>query len=443
MGTLALPRPPTPQPPARAEGGLSPALLAALDQGCVSGFGFLAAMLAARLVGIDEFGRFALVLIFVAFAQGIHNALVTAPMMTLAGRRRRALAAYDGAVLAGAAIVAVLMAGSVAMLLGGLFAIRGEPIPVGIVAAASALTIAQNLQFTLRRMLFARGRGGAALVMDIARGGAFPLAVGGLWLIGAHLDAVALLWTLALTALGTTLPLAWPVWTGRGTGLRLSAVTRRHWAFARWLFPIVFVTFGQEQLAWILVSLVIGDEAIGGLRAAQYLVGLVLVLLAATENTLPTDAGRAYAESGTAGLTGYLLRATFALGTLVGALLLAVAVPAETWLRLVFGEPYAAYAGSVRILALGVFIVLLRDMAAHFFRAMQETRVIFRAAVAGCAASLAVLYPLLMHGVTGAALAIVVGHAASMVYLIVAAVRFHRRARAAPAGPAGATVPPC
>lgn len=402
---------------------LSPALLSAVDQGVVSGFGFLAAMLAARLVGIGEFGRFALVLIIVAFAQGLHNALVTAPMMTLAGSRQRASAVYDGSVLTGAVILSVLMAGAVALILAALFTIRGDAIPFGLVAAASALTTAQNVQFTLRRMLFARRRGGLALVMDLMRSGAFPLCIIVLWLLDVSIGAVTLLWCLAATALATTLPFAWPVLASRGARPRLGAVARRHWRLARWLLPVIFVTFGQEQVVWILVGIMIGDEAVGGLRAAQYLVGLVLVLLAATENIVPTAAGRFFAEGGVDALRRYLLRVTVRLGALVATLLLVVAAPAEAWLRLVFGAPYAAYATSVQVLALGVLIVLIRDMTAHFFRATQHTSVIFQSSVVGLVASLTILYPLLQHGVTGAAIVIVAGHAASLAYLLIAAGR--------------------
>lgn len=401
-----------------------PALLSIVDQGFVSGFGFVAGVLAARLVGIEEFGRFVLALIAAALAQGLHNALVTAPMMTLAGPRQRAAATYDASLLAGAFLLSLPLALGVALMLGVVFVARGEAVPLDALAAAAALTIAQNMQLTLRRMLFARGGGASALAMDVIRACAFPLAVGAAWLAGRPIGADTLLWVLAATALAAALPFAWPIWRSNLRRLRLGAVARRHWRIARWLFPIVFVTFGQEQLVWIIVGAAIGDDALGGLRAAQYLVGLVLVLLAATENLVPTRAGRAYLETGVGGLRRYLLQVTASLGALVAVLLLAVAVPAETWLRLLFGEPFAAYASSARILALGVAFIFVRDMAAHFFRATQRTGVIFRAFVASFIVSLALLGPLLDHdGVAGAAIVVVIGHAASMAYLLAASAR--------------------
>lgn len=400
-----------------------PALLSLLDQGAVSGFGFLAGIAAARLIGMEAFGRFALVLIVAGFAQGLHNALVTAPLMTLAGTVRNP-ARYVAAVGAGALVLAAVLALGVAGALALYFAARGEAVPVDLITAAGTLTLAQNLQLTARRLLFAYAGGGKALAMDLARAASFPLCVAGLWAIDVPLNAARLVELLALTAFLTTLPVLLGRVAERVTGTRrrhLAATTRRHWQMARWLLPVVFVTFGQEQLVWILAGGTLGDEALGGLRAAQYLVGIVLLMLAATENVVPTGAGRAYETGGEPALRAYLLGVTRRLGVPVGFLLAVVAVPADLWLRLVFGAPYAPYAPCLRWLALGVVFIFLRDMVAQIFRARRRTDVIFRAFAVSFAVSLALIQPLLTrYGATGAAAVVVLAHGASLVALLAA-----------------------
>ncbi|WP_156295689.1 lipopolysaccharide biosynthesis protein [Methylobacterium aquaticum] len=399
-----------------------PALLSLLDQGAVSGFGFLAGIAAARLIDMEGFGRFALVLIVAGFAQGLHNALVTAPLMTMAGSVRDP-ARYKAAVGVGALALAAGLGLGVAGVLALYFSARGEAVPVGLVTAAGALTLAQNLQLTARRLLFAYEGGATALAMDLARAMAAPLAVAVLWALGIPLDAARLVAILALTAFLTTLPLL----LGRGPRpgrRRLAVAARRHWQMARWLLPVVLVTFGQEQLVWILAGGVLGDEALGGLRAAQYLVGLVLLMLAATENVVPTGAGRAYETGGEPALRAYLLAVTRRLGVPVGFLLAVVAVPAELWLRLVFGAPYAPYAPCLRWLALGVVFIFLRDMVAQIFRARRRTDVIFRAFAVSLAVSLALIQPLLArYGAVGAAAVVALAHGASLAALLAALAR--------------------
>jgi O-antigen/teichoic acid export membrane protein len=409
-----------------------PALASLLDQAMVSGFGFLSGIATARLVGIEEFGLFVLILIVTAFAQGLHNALVTAPMMTLAARGRRSAPTYDATILAAAVLAALLAAAGVALALVAIFALRHQAVAVGVVAAGAGLTLAQNLQLTVRRTLFARGRGLVAVAMDTARAVAFPLALALAWWSGLVLDAALATALLAGTALVTAAPLAWGIWRAPRRSLRLRPVLRRHWGIGRWMFPLVFVTFGQEQMAWILAGIMLGDEAIGGLRAAQYLVGFVIILLTATENILPTAAAQAREAGGDRGLRAYLARATLVLGPLVGLLLLAIALPAGTWLTLVFGPAFADYAVSVRILALAVACIFLRDMATQYFRATQDTGPVFRAFVVSLVVSLAIMVPLIAWGgITGAALVITIGHAVSATHLILILRR--RSARTPPA----------
>ena len=405
------------------------ALVALADQGVVSGFGFVSGIAAARLLGIAEFGHFAMILIVLGFAQALHNALITAPMMTLVGARSGVSAAYGATILAGAFLLclpgAVFVVG--ALLIAGM---SGETL-----LAACALMLAQNLQFTLRRLLFAKGRGVQALIMDSARAASFPLVALLIWLEHDALGGNGFVWLLAATAFATCLPFVVafgrPILRRPGC-IQAGTVTRRHIPLARWLLPIVFVTFVQEQLIWLMAGSTLGLEELGGLRAAQYLVGTVLLLLAATENVLPVAAARAHAEGGEAALRSYLLRTGVKLGVPIVAILAFLAVPGEMWLRLIFGAEYAAYATCLRILSVSVVIVLARDLTANYFRAKQNTRVLFESLCMSMVVSLAVVVPLMrVGGVSGAAAAVGAGHLASLIYLVIAAWRPSRSARPA------------
>ncbi len=401
------------------------ALISLADQGVVSGFGFVSGIAAARLLGIVEFGHFALILIVISFAQGLHNALITAPMMTLAGARGSISRLYGANILIAAFLLSVPGAVFVIFAL----ALSGQMSPAALTAAC-ALMLAQNLQFTLRRLLFARGKGLRALAMDFARAASFPLAAGLIWLQHGAVGVNGYVGMLALTSLLTSLPFM--LWVGRpllrdSASLQLGALSRRHTPIARWLLPIVFVTFAQEQLVWMVAGSSLGLDALGGLRAAQYLVGTVLILLSATENVLPVRAARAHAEGGEAALRRYLLSAGIRLGAPIVAILALLAGPAELWLTLIFGSEFAAYAGCLRILSVGVLVILVRDLAAHYFRAKQITRVIFESLGVSMVVSLAVVVPLMKYaGVTGAAAAVTAGHIASLVYLA-AAMRWQSR----------------
>ncbi|KQT47657.1 polysaccharide biosynthesis protein [Methylobacterium sp. Leaf456] len=401
------------------------ALISLADQGVVSGFGFVSGIAAARLLGIVEFGHFALILIVISFAQGLHNALITAPMMTLAGSRGSVSRIYGANILIAAFLLSVPGAVFVIFAL----TLSGQMSPAALIAAC-ALMLAQNIQFTLRRLLFARGKGLRALAMDCARAAGFPVAAGLIWLQHGTVGVNGFVGMLALTSLVTSLPFM--IWVGRpllrdSASVQLGALSRRHTPIARWLLPIVFVTFAQEQLVWMVAGTSLGLDALGGLRAAQYLVGTVLILLSATENVLPVRAARAHTEGGEEALRRYVVSAGIRLGAPIVAILALLAGPAELWLTLIFGSEFAAYAGCLRILSVGVLVILVRDLAAHYFRAKQNTRVIFESLGVSMVVSLAVVVPLMQHaGVTGAAAAVTVGHIASLIYLV-AAMRWQSR----------------
>lgn len=401
------------------------ALVSLADQGLVSGFGFISGIAAARLLGIVEFGHFAMILIVISFAQGLHNALITAPMMTLAGARGSISRVYGANILIAAFLLSVPGAVFVVFAL----MLSGQMAPAALTAAC-ALMFTQNLQFTLRRLLFARGKGVRALFMDLARAASFPLAAGFIWLQHGAVGVNGYVGMLALTSLVTSLPFIIAV--GRPllrapSSVQLGAVSRRHTPIARWLLPIVFVTFAQEQVVWMVAGSTLGLDALGGLRAAQYLVGTVLILLSATENVLPVRAARAHSDGGEEALRSYLVSAGIRLGAPIVAILALLAGPAELWLTLIFGSEFAAYAGCLRILSVGVLVILVRDLAAHYFRAKHNTRVIFESLGVSMVVSLAVVVPLMNHaGVTGAAAAVTAGHIASLIYLA-AAMRWQSR----------------
>ncbi|MBD8907776.1 polysaccharide biosynthesis C-terminal domain-containing protein [Methylorubrum zatmanii] len=397
------------------------ALVSLADQGVVSGFGFASGIVAARLLGIAEFGHFAMILIVLAFAQALHNALITAPMMTLVGARSGVSQAYAASILVGA----VLLSGPgavfvvIALMICGM---SGETL-----VAACALMLAQNLQFTLRRLRFAQGRGVQALLMDFARAASFPLVAGAIWLNGATIDGNGFVWLLAATSFATCLPLIVSVGRpilSRPGSVQIGTVLRRHVPLGRWLLPVVFVTFVQEQLVWLVAGATLGLEALGGLRAAQYLVGTVLLLLSATENVLPVVAARAYAEGGETALRAYLARTGMKLGLPIAAILAVLSIPGETWLTLIFGPDYAIYANCLRVLSLSVMVVLVRDLTTNYFRAKQNTRVVFESLCLSMVVSVALAAPLMAYaGVSGAAAAVGAGHLASLVYLAWAARR--------------------
>ena len=127
---------------------------------------------------------------------------------------------------------------------------------------------------------------------------------------------------------------------------------------------MVIVSMGQEQVVPLIMGATLGDEAVGGLRAGQYLLGITHFLMMAMENFIPRQASEHFTAGGHKALRNYLMRQTVLIGSATLALILALAIPAEFWMGRVFGADEAASMGLVtRVVADGRVVEEAYDTA--------------------------------------------------------------------------------
>ena len=354
--------------------------------------------------------------------------LVIAPVMTLAGARHGRSPAFFASALGTTLVLSVPLALGLMGLLAGLEAAEGKTIWVGFIASAGAWGIAQNLLFTARRLLFALGRGRDGLAMDAARGLALALVAALVWFLGWTIHVDVLVWILAATAAVPALLAMRPLLGTRRRRIRVVALLTRCWPLGRWMLPTVALTFGQEQVVWLLVGGMLGDAAVGGLRGSQYVVSLAYPFLAALENVAPVQASLAYQAGGIRRLRAYTVRLLLTFMPLACGFPLLATLSAEFWLRFFFGPTFQSYVGCLRVFALVVLFVFVRDVLGYFFRASHRTRLTFQAFALSAAVTMAAMVPLIQQsGALGAAIAIATGQGVSMVYLIVCVFRGWRR----------------
>ena len=398
-----------------------------LDQAILSGFGFATGVATGRLVGIAEFGKFAIVLVFVTLALVIHEAIFATPMMTLAGHRQRS-GSYFLAVIVSGGIGAAVLGVLCGVLFAAYYILRGQPPSPGLAAATGLFVAVQCIQLTLRRSLFAVHKGRLAAVLDLGRYVLFVVLVGALLAAGSRIDAELVVWSLALS--GAAAAVASLSVTGisraRLRARLLLAATREHWRIARWLVAVALVGFGQDQLLWILAGPVLGDASIGGLRATLYLFGPNLVLMGAMDNILPVRAAAALSAQGFLGLKNYLVRSAIPFGAANGAFILAAVLPGAMWLALLFGPAYVDFVPVLVIMGVATAFTVIRDYLFQYFRAIRNTHTIFHSYFAGFVVSIVLIYPLVKWlKVEGLAIDAAVSQFTSMAYLLVVAARHY------------------
>lgn len=406
---------------------------AVANQFVVSGATFLVGIAAARILGLEQFGRFAIVLILAGLAQGLHNSAVVVPMLTLAGKRARRSDNYYKALMLWSGVLSIAAGLAVGLVMAVAFQLRDGHTSPTFLLATVAYTATQNFHFTFRRQLFAQRHARGAVALDVGR---YLLLLAILLAANAAGNALSveeLLWALAGSAVLSLIPFARRLSAGRAARRLLAVVFARHRLFAVWLVPMTLLTFASEQAIALGLGVVLSDDAVGGLRAGQYLLGVTHFIVMAMENFMPGGASRALAAGGVPALRRYLLRRLVLFGVPTGALILVLAIFAESSLRIVFGEAYVPFAPILRVYALSYVAIFVRDVWTHYFRAVERTDMIFRAYVLSVVAAALLFYPIVVRwGALGAAIVILASHLVSTLYIIIASHRHGSSASPAP-----------
>ncbi len=367
------------------------------DQVVVSGVNFLTGILLARYLGVEEFGRFTLLWMAVLVVTSVQHAMINSPMMSIGPKQTEADApSYYGAIF----FQQVVFSAGVFLLLYGGVQLSGVVFPEWGVESlalplASAATAVQIQDF-LRRYFFVRGRASAAFYNDVIRYvGQIVVLV---WLFLSFRDAMdtsRVLWTISLLAAVATVFGAFFIERVEVNPSVLSNTVSRHWHFSKWLGASVLLQWTSGNFFLVAAGALLGASAVGGLRAAQNLMGITHILFQGMENIVPVQASRYYHENGLAKLKTYLGKILMNGGLATAMIALIFFIAPAFWLTLVFGESYAVYDNLVRWYAVAYILVFLALPLRVALRTVEHIKPIFWSYVAMSVFALTSAYPMI------------------------------------------------
>ena len=375
---------------------------ALMDQGVISGVNFITGILLARFLGIVEFGVFTIAWLVIEFLQSMQYSLIIAPMMSIAPKQSEdERPVYMGAVIVhqlffSVAAFAVLI---LSMLTIGFFVPDWEFL--NLMWPLAIAVIICPLQNYARRYLFVIGRSGAAFFVDVVRYGG-QLAVLGVLFLNVKMGAGLTLWAVsgcaAIAALLSLRFLGDIEW-------KVSAVREslpRQWAFSKWLLSSEVMRWATGNLFMIASGAMIGAAAVGAIKGAANLVAICHIITHGLSNIVPVSAARKFGAGGRAALVAYLKRFTAFGGLAIGTILLVAAAAPNLWLELIYGADYAGYGYLVQWWAVVYFLAFLTLPPMFGLRAMERTKSIFWAQLAGAGVSVVLIYPLITaFGIVG------------------------------------------
>jgi O-antigen/teichoic acid export membrane protein len=374
------------------------------DQAMVSGVNFLTGILLARYLGIEEFGRFTLVFMSVLFVNGIQHAAINSPMMSIGPKQSEEEApAYFGAILVQqvifSSVVFFLMIAGVRLACLVFPEWEAEYLALPLAFA----TFAFQFQDFLRRYFFSRGQANSAFVNDAIRYiGQIAILIYLFLFFQETIDTVMVLWVIASTSAVAAVCGGFSFERIELKGAILRTTISRHWRFSKWLVGSALMQWTTGNLFIIAAGALLGATAVGALRAAQSLMGVVHILFLGLENVVPVRAAKHFHEKGKKALSGYLKRVTWYGASATAAIAVIAAATPELWLQLVFGSDYQGYGFMLQFYAVSYVVGFLTLPLRAGLRAIEHSQTIFWSYLLVTLFSVLAAYPLTEHfGIAG------------------------------------------
>ncbi len=390
-----------------------------LDQVLLSVTSLVVGLALARSLPPESFGAYAVTFAVYLMGLSLQVSLVTDPLIILGARRSEPdQRAYFGTLLRLETLLSLALAALIASLAAVGYRLSGG---AAIWAAIAGLGIAQapmQLQAFIRSVLLARLRPGAALLNDaihcVTRIAGVPLL--------ASLGLLSPFWVFVVHALAavisilSALPLCRDLLAARPSPYRI--VLAEHWTYGKWMLAASGAHWLSGQAPLVLISSLLSPLAAAVLKACQYLVSPIQVVLTGLESVLAPRASR-LASQGEATLDRFLLRVSIltTAGTVLYALLLLPV--SRSLMDMIYKGRYTEYSPVVGILLVDTVLRAMSRAPVLRLKVGQDTRRIFIAyAWAAGVAMIAMVLLAPAWGVIGAAVALPLASIALLAHML-------------------------
>lgn len=283
-----------------------------------SGGNFTISVIVIRTLGIEEFGRFSIALLFITIIRNFLEGTVLNPLAALTPKLHgTSIRAYRGFILANAAAFGIVSSFLIVALAVPLGSAIGSPWLPQIALALACAIFSGSIADFLRRYQFVVAQPVKAFTIDCVR---FLLQLGLISSLAVFsftpFDSGTALYALALANLVASLTgfmffgsLSWQP--------RLNAIMwPRHWNFIRWLGPGVILETLLSNAPLFAANIILGEAALGLVRVAQQITSILNMPMYALQQVLPSIAATRLKVAGYTAMvhllrrTGYAMAAT-------------------------------------------------------------------------------------------------------------------------------------
>jgi len=381
-----------------------PKLLVLADQAIISGGNFLLGIVPIRLLGLKEYGLFAMLWMGVLFVLSLHQAFITKPIMTLAIGQSKEEQAHYFALLGKIQLVfgSILLS----VLCGFNFIVNGTKWAtawIDYLPIIGCITFFYLLQDFYKKTFFIKKEYSKPLIMDGLSYGMIFIGLFGL----SVLNQVSLKNALLIISIGylTSIPFYGKDLfqkNNRTGGPSWFALIKKHYHFSSWLLGTSILQWFSGNFFLIAAASTLGTTAVGAVRIGQNIVGLCHILFLAMENIVPAEAAQLFLQKDFKKLWNYLMDITLKIGVIVIGVLSVMALLAPKLIEWIYGADFAQYSYVVWGYCLLYAFVFIGFPLRYFFRTIQFTQPIFMAYCLSTVFSIGLAFPIVRNwGIIG------------------------------------------
>ncbi len=389
------------------------------DQMLVSGSHFIIGILLARALGLSVYGVFAVAWMVVLFANSLQQAFILIPMMTFAPQKtkeeKKTYLQHVFFLQLGIIGIATIFT----LLFCQLSSHFSPEWNITHLTTVLPFTIILFLIHDfLRKQLYVKENIEVAFILDALA--YFPqllfLAFSyltntltlykSLWMINAGY-LLAILFNLRISLKGFSM-------------MQLREVYQQHWHFAKWLLGKTLLQWFSGNLFIVAAAALLGPVAVGAIRLAQNVMGVVNVFFIAIENYIPIQAAKLYAQEGKAALFHYLKKITWQGGILASFLVAVICTFSAQIILHLYGLSDVESIFLLRGFALLSLVVFIGIPLRFAIRTLEQTQSIFIAYVFSTAFSFCCAYPMVKYwGLWGVISGLIIAQIIMQVWYIV------------------------
>ena len=346
--------------------------LALINQAIASGGNFLLGAGAAKILGLEVFGQYALYFSAIYLLLSLHQATITKPMLSL-GNNDKAyliqLQAVQALLATSIGIIGVLLAG---------IAYYWEPVWSNSILMI-ALIAPGFLQHDFnKKAFFLKEQFTLPIILDSLL---YAIIFIAFFFFGKTLTSLMLILAFAHTISG----LAGSIILAQKTKLSLASIRakaikniiKKHYHFSKWLLGTALLQWSTGNIFLIISASTMGNGAAGALRMAQHFVGLCHIMFLAMENLVPAKASLQLFKGGKTALYQYLSTVTIKGGMATLLLLISMSIVAPWIIPLVYGPSFQEYTYVIWGFCLLYVFVFLNYPLRFALRSLEDTQPIF------------------------------------------------------------------